>query len=140
MARALGYNVPMRTSLALLLLAGCDADLCDALKDRAEACGYPPGSDSQADVSACERAEAMLGKSNFKHYAKCMQDAGCDDNDAMEACLSEAAGEDPCERFAAWAAGCGLEPTGTANGCEDLEAGVAGVGFADWVSCVTADG
>jgi hypothetical protein len=118
--------------------SGCQSR-CDALHDRALDCGYAPGAATpEDDQSACEDARTILGTQRFDDYADCLDKSGCDDTELQDACLASAT-DDDCERFVAWAAGCGLEPAGTADNCSGLNDNL-GPAFGDWVTCMTAGG
>jgi hypothetical protein len=141
------YNVAVRqtalflSALAATLSAACGTP-CGDLKARAAECHTAASPYVDERRSVCAATRDALGKSTFDSFATCVNDAACNDAQAISRCQSTTIAGDvsPCTRFTLWASACGLEPPGTADDCRSMLDGMGELVFERWVTCVTASG
>lgn len=131
----------MRFLAASLLLASACSTPCDALVARPETCGTSPGPANA--WATCEALRSSLTAKTFDPFAQCIDDAACNDANAVSRCshamaLPEPPG--PCLTLHLWGAACGLAPKGDPHQCDLYATGPQAGSFACWVTCVTAGG
>ncbi len=132
----------MRPLLLFALAASACSTPCEELRQHAEECGGAAGRWADSQDSVCSAARQENGV-EFDAFARCVSESSCADAGAIDRCQSAhlpAAGEDACRHYRLWSAACGLEPAGTEDNCAGVAATAGGATFADWVSCVTAEG
>ncbi|MBI5510474.1 MAG: hypothetical protein HY903_17085 [Deltaproteobacteria bacterium] len=134
----------MRPLFALTLipvLGGCQTP-CEQLDRRAAGCELAPSTYADRHHAVCAATAAEVGAEPFAAFASCVLDAPCDDHGVIDRCQAQAGLEpgSPCRRYQLWAAGCGLEPRGTADACQTLTESMGELVFGNWVACVTDQG
>lgn len=129
--------------LGVTLVTGCQSSTCDNLKAHAKECGSVPARYVEREQEICGVLRAELTAATFDPYAQCMVESDCQDQQAIDSCQEAhvpAASADPCLQYQLWATACGLEPSGTEDGCNGATQGLTSDVFGAWVECMTSPG